>query len=130
MITPSVATPGGTDPLDLTIARILTVGSYVSVALILVGVLLMALDGRSPLDQAPGFDPATLVGDLFAGRAAGFLWLGLLILLATPATRVAASLVGYLRSGERQMTVVSIAILVVIVGGVIIGVALGSPTAG
>ena len=130
MSTPSTAARGGTDPLDLTIARILTVGSYASVALILVGVLLMALDGRSPLDQAPGFDPSRLIGDLFAGRAAGFLWLGLLILLATPATRVAASLVGYVRASERQMTAVSIAILVVIGGGVVIGVVLGTPTAG
>ena len=126
----STVAPGGTDPLDLTIARILTVGSYLSVALIAVGVALMAVNGRSPLDTAPPFDATAIVGDILAARPTGFLWLGLLILLATPATRVAASLIGYVRSGERQMIVVSVAILVVIFGGVVIGVVLGTPAAG
>ena len=121
----------GTDALDRRIARILTIGSYVSIALLLLGVLLMAVVGRSPLDiPAHGFDPAALPGDLLAGRPDGALWLGLLVLLATPATRVAASLVGYLRAGEREMVLVSVAILVVIAGGVVIGVVLGTRTAG
>jgi uncharacterized membrane protein len=127
---PSTVVEGGTDPLDLTIARILTVGSYLSVGFIAIGVVLMAVNGRSPLDPPPGFDPTALVREILEARPEGFLWLGLLILLATPATRVAASLVGYIRSRERQMTAVSIAILVVIAGGVIIGVVLGTPTAG
>ena len=121
----------GTDALDRRIARILTIGSYVSIALLFVGVLLMALIGRSPLDvPVHGFDPAAIPGDLLAGRPDGALWLGLLVLLATPATRVAASLAGYLRAGEREMVLVSAAILVVIAGGVVIGVVLGTPTAG
>ena len=131
MTSRSTVAPGGTDPLDLTIARILTVGSYLSVALIVVGVALMAVDGRSPLDRPfPGFDPTALGADIVAGRPEGFLWLGLVILLATPATRVTASLVGYIRTRERQMIAVSIGILAVIFGGVVIGVVLGTPTAG
>ena len=121
----------GTDALDLTIARILTVGTYVSVTLLVVGVALMARDGRSPLDlTAEAFDPTKIVGDILALRPEGPLWLGLVILLATPATRVAASLIGYVRAGERQMAQVSFAILVVIAAGVAIGVILGTPTAG
>jgi uncharacterized membrane protein len=129
MRSPSAET--GTDAMDLTIARILTVGTYVSVTLLVVGVAIMAIDGRSPLDlTAAPFDPARIVGDILAARPEGALWLGLVILLATPAARVAASLLGYLRSGERQMVQVSLAILIVIAAGVAIGVILGTPTAG
>jgi uncharacterized membrane protein len=117
--------------LDLTIARILTIGSYVGVGLLIVGVGLMVAVGRSPLDQPThGFDPGLIIGDIVAGRPDGPLWVGLLILLVTPASRVAASLVGYLRSGERQMAIVSLAILGVIAVGVVVGVVLGTPTAG
>jgi uncharacterized membrane protein len=116
-----------TDTIERTVARLLIVGTYASLALLVVGVLLMAVTGRSPLDPPPhDFDPALLVGDILAGRPDGVLWVGLVLLLATPAARVAASIVGYLRSGERAMVWVGLAILAVVAGGVVIGVALGS----
>lgn len=132
MIRPRVdPVPGVSDALDITIARLLTVGSYVGVSLLLVGVALMALAGRSPLDPpAHGFDPGAIPGDVAAGRPEGALWLGFLALLATPAARVTASLSGYIRSGEREMVIVSVAILLVIVAGVVIGVVLGTPAGG
>ena len=115
------------DSLDLTVARLLTVGTYLSVALLVVGVVLLVAGGGSPLD-APlhGFSPGALVGDILAGRPDGFLWLGLVVLLATPSARVATSLVGYLRSGDRAMAVVGLAILAVVAGGVVIGVLFGT----
>ena len=116
-----------TDTIERTVARLLIVGTYLSLALLVVGVLLMAITGRSPLDPpAHDFDPALLVGDILAGRPDGVLWLGLIVLLATPAARVAASIVGYVRSGERAMAWVGLAILAVVAGGVVIGVVLGS----
>ena len=42
------------------------------------------------------------------------IWLGLVVVVATPSARVAASLVGYARSGERLMAAVAVLILVVI----------------
>ena len=114
------------ESLDRTIARLLTIGSYVSIALLVVGVLLMVIVGRSPLDPIPhDFDPGTLVGDILAGRPDGPLWLGLVVLLATPSARVAASVVGYRRSGDRAMAWVGLAILAVVASGVVIGVVLG-----
>jgi uncharacterized protein len=116
-----------TDTIERTVSRLLIVGTYVSLALLVVGVVLMAITGRSPLDPpAHDFDPALLVGDILGGRPDGVLWVGLVVLLATPAARVAASVVGYLRSGERAMAWVGLAILAVVAGGVVIGVALGS----
>ncbi len=52
---------------------------------------------------------------MVALRPAGFLWLGLVAVVATPAARVAASLVGFARRGERTMVVVASLILAVIV---------------
>lgn len=116
-----------TDSIERTVSRLLIVGTYVSLALLVVGVLLMAITGRSPLDVPPhDFDPALLIGDILAGRPDGALWVGLVVLLATPAARVAASVVGYFRSGERAMAWVGLAILAVVAGGVVIGVVLGS----
>jgi uncharacterized membrane protein len=111
--------PRGT--LESSIARVLTIGTYASVGLIALGVVAMAAVGVDPLAPAPGFDPATIPADLAALRPAGFLWLGILGVLVTPASRVGASLVGYLRSGERLMAGVSVAILIVIAAGVVTG---------
>lgn len=114
------------DTIDLTVARLLTVGTYVSMALLGVGVLLMAAIGRSPLDPpAHDFDPGALLADVLAGRPDGVLWLGLVVLLALPSARVAVSIAGYLRTGERAMAGVGLAILAVVAGGVVIGVFLG-----
>ena len=99
--------------IDLAIARLLTVGTYAAVALLAIGTVLLLTAGRSPLDPPPPLDLERLpFGDL--PRPEGFLWLGLLVVLATPAARVAAALVAYVRTGERAMAMVSALILLVI----------------
>jgi len=110
-------------PLESSIGRLLTIGTYVSVGLIAIGTLLLIGSGRSPLDAAPALDPARLLPDLAGLQPAGFLWLGILGVVATPAARVAAALVGFSRSGERRMAFVAAAILVVIAIGVATGTA-------
>jgi uncharacterized membrane protein len=100
--------------LERRVARLLTVGTYASIALLAAGVSAMAAAGRSPLDPAPRFDPGRIPADLGALRPEGFLWLGILFVIGTPSARVATSLVGYLRAGDRAMAVVSVLILVVI----------------
>jgi uncharacterized membrane protein len=100
--------------LEPTIARLLTTGTYLSMALLGVGVVLMSLSGIGPLSGGPDFDPATLLGDIVALRPAAFLWLGLIVVIATPSARVAVSGLGYARRGERAMTIVAGLILVVI----------------
>lgn len=100
--------------LERTIARLLTVGTYLSIGLLSIGLLLMLAGGIGPLSGGPAFEPASLVGDIVALRPAGFLWLGLIVMIATPAARVATSLVGFGRTGERPMVVVAALILAVI----------------
>ena len=109
--------------LERTIARLLTGGTYLSVALLAIGVVLMTVGGVSPLAGGPPFDAARLPSDLAALKPSAWLWLGLVVALATPLGRVAASLVGYLAGGERRMAVIAVAILVVVFVGVILGVA-------
>jgi uncharacterized membrane protein len=109
--------------LDGTIARVLTWGTYLSVGLLAVGVVLMTANGVSPLDDAPPFQLDRIPADIAALRPVGFLWLGLLVAIATPLARVVASLVGYVAGGERRMALISVAILLVIAVGVILGVA-------
>ena len=109
--------------LDRRIARLLIAGTYLSVGLLAVGVILMAARGVSPLDPSPAFVLDRVPADVVGLRPQGFLWLGLLVALATPLARVGASLVGYLAGGERRMAAISVGILVVVTVGVIVGVA-------
>jgi uncharacterized membrane protein len=109
------------DQLDRTIARLLTVGTYVSIALLAAGVAAMVAGTISPLDRAAGFDLGRLVPDLARLRPEGFLWLGLVVVIGTPSARVLASLLGYVRAGDRIMVLVAALILAVIALSVVIG---------
>lgn len=112
--------------MDRAIAHLLTVGTYLGVALLAVGVLGMLASGISPSDPAfPRFELAAIPAELAALRPAGFLWLGLIVVIATPLARVAAALVGYVRLGDRRMAAISAAILAVIALAVVIGVGEG-----
>jgi len=109
--------------LEATIARLLSIGTYVSIAFVALGVVLLLAAGASPTDKAPTFDLGRLPSDLGGLRPIGFLWLGILGLIVTPAARVTAALIGYARAGERPMLLVSALILLVIAVGVAVGIA-------
>lgn len=115
----SAAGAGGS--LETSVARVLKAGTYAGISLVAIGVVLMAVDGRSPLDVAPALDPGRLVDDIVALRPAGFLWLGVLVVLTTPPARVLVALIGYLRRAEREMALVAVLILIVIGLGVVAG---------
>ena len=107
------------------VGRQLVGATYVAVALLLAGVVLMALGGISPLDDAPTFAPGAIVHDILTLQPTGFLWLGLAVVVATPISRVIVALVSYARTGDRLMVAVSVGILVVITVGVVTAVAGG-----
>jgi uncharacterized membrane protein len=92
------------------------------VGLIGIGSLLLLAGGGSPIQGGPPLDLATLPADLLALRPAGFLWLGIVGVLATPGLRVARALLGFWRRGEQRMVAVSVLVLAVIAVGVIVGV--------
>jgi uncharacterized membrane protein len=80
----------------------------------------MLARGIAPLAGGPRFTPGLVVDDVAHLRPTGFIWLGLLAVIATPSARVVASLVGYVRRREREMVAVAVAILVVIALSVVL----------
>ncbi len=125
----SIAVPfgggGRTAAIQHRVARVLTVGTALGVLLLALGVAGMALSGRSPLPaagaQTPALDLGRIAHDLQTLEPDAFVWLGLVVLIATPAARVAASLIGFAASRDRAMVVVAAAILAVIAAGVVVG---------
>jgi uncharacterized membrane protein len=99
---------------DRSIGRLLIVVTYIAALLLLVGVLLMLASGISPLSGGPALDASAITSDLASLQPAGFLWLGLLAVIATPITRVVAAAVAFARAGEPRMVLVAVAILAVI----------------
>ncbi len=112
--------------MDRRIARVLGVGVSASVLLLAIGAVLLIGAGRSPLDKGwPAFDPSRLAGDLLALRPEGFLWLGLITILATPSIRVTTAIAGFLVAGERRMAGLGLAVLAIVALAVVAGTALG-----
>jgi uncharacterized membrane protein len=117
--------PGGHGrEFDRFIGRLLIAVTYLAVALLTVGVVLLFANGISPLAGGPPLDLGRLVADVAALVPAAFLWLGILAVIATPLSRVVAAAVGFARLGDRFMVAVSVAILVVIALGVVSALAL------
>jgi len=98
--------------------RLLIAFTYVSVRLLVIGVVLMIANGISPLDPSPGLDLATLGSSLLALEPIAFLWLGILAVIAAPIGRVIVAGIVYASDGDVTMVVISIAIVVVIAIGV------------
>jgi uncharacterized membrane protein len=108
------------------IGRLLVWATYIAVALLLLGVVLMIRDGISPLDATPPLDVGSVIADVLALEPTGFLWLGLAVVIATPISRVIVAAVAYARAGDRMMVAVSLGILLVITIGIVTAVAGGA----
>ena len=100
------------------IGRLLIGVTYVSGALLAIGVALMAVGGIPPLSGGPGLDLSALPGDLASLAPSGFLWLGLIAVIATPLSRVIAAAIAFARTGDRQMVFVAAGILVVVAAAI------------
>lgn len=120
-----MAGSGRDDGLEPALARVLQVGTYASIALVAIGSLLLLAGGGSPLSGGPLLALDRLPEDIAAGRPAGFLWLGIVGVVTTPAMRVVGALLGFWRRGERMMVGVSILILLVVGAGIAIGLLAG-----
>ncbi len=107
--------------IESIIARLLVVGTYVAIALVLVGVAGMLLTGVDPLAHGtpPAFDLGRIPTDILALRPEGFLWAGLVTVMALPLGRVTVAGIGFLRAGDRPLALVSLAVLLVVLGSVL-----------
>lgn len=122
---PQPAAGGGPGNLEVALAHVLQLGTYLSIGLVGLGTVLLLAGGTSPTAGGPPLSAATLVADVAALRPAGFLWLGIVGVLSTPSLRVLRALIGFWRRGERTMALVSLAILFVVAVGVFFGLLTG-----
>jgi uncharacterized membrane protein len=116
--------PAGVLRAERAIGRLLIGITCVSVVLMLIGVGLLIARGISPLSGGPALDLGRLPSELLALGPSGFIWLGLLAVIAAPIARVTVALFAYARDEDWLMVGVSTGILLVI--AVAIGSALVS----
>lgn len=101
------------------IVRILTVGFWSSVALIVAGVVVALIGGRPLGDEvAPLVDVVPSALDL---NPQGLVDLGILLMLFTPSFYVVVSLVIFLRQRDRTFVVVCCALLAIVMVSVGLG---------
>ena len=105
------------------IGRLLIAITYVAVGLLSLGVVLLLAAGISPLAGGPPLDAGGVLADLSALAPAAFLWLGIIVVIATPISRVIVAAIGFARLGDRWMVAISLGILAVIALGIALGTA-------
>ncbi|MEO5966225.1 MAG: DUF1634 domain-containing protein [Candidatus Limnocylindrales bacterium] len=107
--------------IEATIARLLVLGTYTAIGMVLLGVIGMALTGVDPLGvaTAPSFDLGRIPADILALRPEGFLWLGLVLVLALPIGRVVVAGLGFLAARDGRLALVSLLVLLVVTGSIL-----------
>jgi uncharacterized membrane protein len=102
--------------LEALVARLLVAGTWLAMALVLAGVVLMLVGGVDPLAHGaiPGFDAARIPADILALRPEGFLWAGIVLIIGLPIGRVVVAGVGFLAAGDRRLALVSLLVFLVV----------------
>ena len=105
--------------LNQAVHRMLILGLILSTAALLAGLGLSVISHRRLPSKVLGF------GEIFAGlktgTPAGFLSLGILLLIATPALRVFGSLVEFVRKRDWRYALVTSIVLIILVISAVIG---------
>lgn len=112
--------------MEAAVARLLVVGTWLAMGLVLVGVVLMLAAGLDPLDHGavPPFRLAAIPGEILALDPAGFLWAGIVLIIALPIGRVVVSGLGFLAARDVRMAAISLGVLVVVLVSVVSSVVL------
>ena len=112
--------------MEAVVARLLVVGTWLAMGLVLVGVILMLAAGVDPLDHGavPPFQLTAIPGEMLALEPEGFLWAGIVLIIALPIGRVVVSGLGFLAARDLRMAAISLAVLVVVLVSVVSSIAL------
>ena len=107
--------------LESLIGRLMVWGVYLAMTLIVIGIAIAAVQGIDPLARGgePALDPAGIVSAMLALRPEGFLWAGIVLILAIPIGRVVVAGVGFLATGERRFALVSLLVLLVVLVSIV-----------
>ena len=102
--------------IEALVARILVAGTYLAIGLILIGVLGLVASGTDPLAHGaiPPFDLPAIPGDLAGLQPVGFIWAGIVIVMALPVGRVVVAGAGFCAAGERRLALVSVLVVLVV----------------
>ena len=121
------------EKFELLISRLLLVGVVGSIATILLGVVLTFIHHPQYLESTadlarlttPGVAVPHRLGDVLrgvlAGRGQAVVALGLLLLIATPILRVAVSVIGFALARDRTYTLITAAVLAVLLFSFLLG---------
>ena len=111
--------------LEAAVGRLLVAGTWLAMALVFAGVVLMLVAGVDPLAHGavPAFDATRIPADILALRPEGFLWAGIVLIIGLPIGRVVVAGVGFLAAGDHRLALVSLLVFLVVL--VSIGAALG-----
>lgn len=114
--------------MEAVVARLLVVGTWLAMGLVLAGVILMLADGIDPLDHGavPPFQLTAIPAEILALEPVGFLWAGIVLIIALPIGRVVVSGLGFLAARDLRMAGISLAVLVVVLVSVLSSIALAS----
>jgi len=119
MAQPPTASRWSDEQLQVILGNLLRTGVLTAAAVVLLGgILYLVRHGAA----APGYhvfrgEPSDLcsiggiIGDVASGSSRGLIQLGLLVLIATPVTRVGLSLIGFARQRDRIYVFVSLTVL-------------------
>jgi uncharacterized membrane protein len=112
--------------MEATVARLLVVGTWLAMGLVLAGVILMLATGVDPLAHGavPPFQLKAIPGEILALEPQGFLWAGIVLIIALPIGRVVVSGLGFLAARDLRMAGISLAVLVVVLVSVVTSIAL------
>jgi uncharacterized membrane protein len=112
--------------MEAAVARLLVVGTWLAMGLVLVGVILMLATGVDPLDHGavPPFQLTAIPGEILALEPQGFLWAGIVLIIALPIGRVVVSGLGFLAARDLRMAGISLAVLVVVLVSVVSSIAI------
>lgn len=114
------------DRFRTVVSGILIVGVTTSAALIaagFLGSLLVGWEGSlagATTGTGATTDFGTLVSDLLAVRPIGLAQAGLVVLIATPVARVAASVVGFALEGDRLYAAITLTVLAILLTSLIV----------
>jgi uncharacterized membrane protein len=113
--------------LETLTGRMLIAGTWVAMTLVLAGVALALATGVDLLSHGgiPPFSFTAIPGDLVALRPEGFLWAGIVLIVALPVGRVVVAGLGFLAARDGRLTLVSLLVLIVVLVSVL--AALGLP---
>lgn len=119
--------------MEVQISRVLRLGVTLSLIFLVTGTVLSfihhpeyrvsaaAMDRlMAPRNESPGFLAGVAPG-LRHGRGQALVAVGLLLLILTPVTRVAMSLVLFLRQGDRAFSAITAFVLVLILVSMLLG---------